>query len=193
MRRPARLRNIARGAAALAAVVLLPGSAFAAAEEKETLYEVELLVFEQRLPDLVGDELFPDEPRVRSANDKAVAVEPAATGASRLAGLAALMEHDPRYRILARERWLQPSEPKPAAKPRRIRGAQRDAELDGNVRFYTTRFLHLDAHLTLRVDGRSYFIGELRRLRLNDLHYFDHPRFGMLARISQPERDKPQK
>ncbi|WP_374729223.1 CsiV family protein, partial [Natronospira elongata] len=28
---------------------------------------------------------------------------------------------------------------------------------------------------------------ESRRLRLGQLHYFDHPRFGLLVRIDRPE------
>lgn len=183
--------RIIRGGRLLAATLLLLTPALAAPEEKETQYEVELLVFEQRFPQYLGDELLPDDLPANEMVGSSVPIEPPGNGASRLAAIAEQIEHDPQYRILVHERWLQRSEPKTEAKPRRIRGVGPDSAVDGSVRFYTTRFLHVEANLTLRVDSRDYYLNELRRLRLNELHYFDHPRFGMLARISQPDKGKP--
>lgn len=172
-------------------MLLSVASATAAPEDKETQYEVELLVFEQRFPEYLGDELLPDDSPAGAATESAIPVEPLANGNPRLAAISDQLGQDPRYRILAHERWIQRSEPKSEAKPRRIRGATRESAVDGSVRFYTTRFLHMETNLTMRADGRDYYLNELRRLRLNELHYFDHPRFGMLARISQPEKDRP--
>jgi hypothetical protein len=186
-------KRLTRPAWILAAALLVPGPALTAPEEKESQFEIELLVFEQRFPHLLGDEQLAEERRGRAASERSVAVEPAATGTPRLAAMAEQLARDPHYRVLAHERWLQPSEPRSVAAPRRIHGTGHESEVDGSVRFYATRFLHLDANLTLRADGRSYQLAELRRLRLNDLHYFDHPRFGMLARVSQPDKEKPGK
>jgi len=179
-----------RGACVLAAMLLSIASAIAAPEENETQYEVELLVFEQRFPEYLGDELLPDNPPARAATELAIPVEPPANGNPRFDSIIEQIEQDSRYRILAHERWIQRSEPKTEAKPRRIRGAGPESAVDGSIRFYTTRFLHLEVNLTLRADGRDYYLNELRRLRLNEVHYFDHPRFGMLARISQLDKDK---
>ena len=76
-------------------------------------------------------------------------------------------------------------------------------QLDGTVRLYSRRFLHLalDLRWTQLADGgaatggsllpeselRSFRLLETRRMRRNQLHYFDHPRFGVLARVTRPD------
>ena len=95
--------------------------------------------------------------------------------------------------MLAHHRWLQAAEPKAAAKARRIQAnaGARPGELDGTIRFYSSRFLHLDANLVFRQDGRNYRLNELRRMRIQDVHYFDHPRLSMLARVAPLDKEKP--
>lgn len=72
-------------------------------------------------------------------------------------------------------------------------------QLDGTVQLYQRRFLHLalDLRWTQMDDGsaarsggllpetalRSFRLTETRRMRRGQLHYFDHPRFGVLARV----------
>jgi hypothetical protein len=178
----------------LFAVLLAAGpvTVEAAPPEKENLYEIELLVFEQRLPQYLGDEMFAGNETGPSAAaiERAVAVTAPATAPGSLAAIAAQLERDPSYRVLAHPRWTQPSEPKANAKARRIQGNGRGGELDGTVKFYSTRFLHLDANLVLHADGRSYRLRELRRVRVQDLHYFDHPRLGILARVTPLDRGR---
>lgn len=74
-------------------------------------------------------------------------------------------------------------------------------QLDGTVRLYSRRYLHLalDLRWTQLDDGgaassgellpesvlRSFRLNETRRMRRNQLHYFDHPRFGVLARVTR--------
>lgn len=92
--------------------------------------------------------------------------------------------------------------------------------LDGSIRLYQSRFLHLDVDLTLDATGHGaqdarrtatdrlvnpgstaatnpddeaagllppvrYRITEDRIMRDGDIRYFDHPRFGMLARVTR--------
>lgn len=176
-------------------LALSPAPAPAAPEEKENLYEIEVLVFENRLPQYLGDELLAGEDGnlTPAALDKAVAVGAPPAGQSKLAGMAAALERDPHYRVLAHHRWLQAAEPKAAAKARRIpaNAGARPGELDGTIRFYSSRFLHLDANLVFRQDGRNYRLNELRRMRIQDVHYFDHPRLSMLARVAPLDKEKP--
>ena len=59
--------------------------------------------------------------------------------------------------------------------------------LDGTATVLVTRYLHLAVDL-LYIDpdtGVPLQLKESRRMRLNELHYLDHPRFGVLARISR--------
>lgn len=72
-------------------------------------------------------------------------------------------------------------------------------QLDGTARLYSRRYLHLtlDLRWTQLAEGgaassgellpesalRSFRLNETRRMRRDQLHYFDHPRFGVLARV----------
>ena len=57
--------------------------------------------------------------------------------------------------------------------------------IEGLLRVYTETFLHVDLDLTLRVsDDGSYRLNDSRRLRSGETHYFDHPRFGVLLRLT---------
>jgi hypothetical protein len=70
--------------------------------------------------------------------------------------------------------------------------------IDGSVTLIRERYLHLDVDLTLKpagsvapaqyadgADSRPAFrLQEKRRMRSRELHYFDHPRFGMIARVT---------
>ncbi|MEC9406219.1 MAG: CsiV family protein [Pseudomonadota bacterium] len=74
-------------------------------------------------------------------------------------------------------------------------------QLDGTVSLYAQRYLHLHVDLwwvqqqsgaavvagqqLAEADARVFHIEEQRRVRLNELHYFDHPRFGVLARVTR--------
>ena len=74
-------------------------------------------------------------------------------------------------------------------------------QLDGNITVFAQRYLHLAIDLwwlqhndgssvvngeSLPEEGaRVFHIEEQRRVRLNELHYFDHPRFGVLAMVTR--------
>lgn len=73
--------------------------------------------------------------------------------------------------------------------------------LDGVIDLAQSRYLHLDVDLVYQVNTladqsqrdsmigdtvttRTYRLRQSRRIRSDDLYYFDHPRFGVLARIT---------
>lgn len=82
-----------------------------------------------------------------------------------------------------------PAAPPPAA-PRRL------DEVDGTVTVSLSRYLHLAADLVfrapLREDGaepgvaylQSFAMDQRRRMRSREIHYLDHPRFGVIAMIT---------
>lgn len=174
----------------------LPASA--APAEKESTYEVEVLVFENRLPDLIGDELLArDAATIRQrALDSAVPPEAATSEPYLQPAISNLLERDGHYRVLAHAHWQQTLDPtgKAAVKPVRITSAKPD-ELDGTVQFYMSRYLHLDVNLLFRDEeamksGVVYRIGEQRRVKSQETQYFDHPKFGVLVRVMPVEKDK---
>ncbi len=73
--------------------------------------------------------------------------------------------------------------------------------LEGTLRLYRSRYLHLEADLLYRpgtppegVAGRVFRLTESRRMRSGRLHYLDHPLFGVLVearRLVRPEPPAP--
>ena len=62
--------------------------------------------------------------------------------------------------------------------------------LDGSLTLYLSRFLHLVVDLELGAANATpvfYRIEEDRILRNGELRYYDHPRFGLLARVTRVE------
>lgn len=75
-------------------------------------------------------------------------------------------------------------------------------KIDGTIRIRASQFLHADVDLVYFIDPRSQSVvntaapgapaqpassrmRESRRMKLNELHYFDHPLFGMIMHISR--------
>ena len=55
----------------------------------------------------------------------------------------------------------------------------------GNLKLYTETFLHISLDLTFDVPGEGgYRLRDNKRVRSRETHYFDHPRFGVLLRIT---------
>lgn len=151
------------------------------------------------------------------------------TSEHRLGGVVNALRASGRYRPLLHVAWQQPGLARQNALAVRIT-AERSREtqaglagrsgaalrsLDGTIRVYRGRYLHVLAdlayyrpeptppspvnpHSAALVDGAQgelapprpspFRLSEHRRMRFGELHYFDHPLFGLLIEI-QPYRD----
>ncbi len=85
------------------------------------------------------------------------------------------------YRPVFHKGWLQPGVGKEDARSARIRSG---GGVSGTIRMYRNRYLHIDADLLFGASSGRYRIKESRRMRSRELHYLDHPRFGMLIVIT---------
>jgi len=183
----------------------LPALAAPATSDNEATYEIEVLVIENQLPELTGEELLVLDPANTTIRglDKAVLPE-AASGQPFLKSVVApQLERDGHYRILSHAHWQQTveSDPKSSARPVRVvsLGPAAAAELDGTVRFSMSRFLHLDVNLLYRPQGQdpatapAYRISESRRVKSHETQYFDHPQFGVLVRVMPAEKPEQEK
>lgn len=163
----------------------------AAAPATANTYEVEVMVFENRLPDLEGDEQWVGG-RGKTAGEvvDGITLGSPPSGSDLMAAAAAL-QNDARYRLLVHRRWLQAANNKPDSSPVLLRTDTRD--IDGYVRFYMSRFLHVEVNLAFQpqvaalggIDAvpSAYRLTEQRRVKSQELHYFDHPKFGVLVRV----------
>ena len=102
------------------------------------------------------------------------------------------------YEILMHKKWVQNAEAKSTSKLLQIAsGPQADTQLDGAIRFYVSRFFHLDVDIGLKdlnvafpatddsgEAAQVYQILEDRRIKTEDINYFDHPKFGVLVQVN---------
>lgn len=160
-------------------------------------YEIEVVVFENRLSGLEGGELWAREPEKTASaeKDKPVSAGQNPPADSALSAAAAALEKSGRHHVLAHLRWRQTAEAKSVSKPVNIGNATEG--LDGSLRFYLSRFLIVEMNLALReMQGGGTFSGtagnetvvyrlnEPRRIKVSETHYFDHPKFGALVRVT---------
>jgi hypothetical protein len=155
------------------------------------VYDVEVLVFENRIPELEGGELWTTERNAAPLPEPgAMAVLGAAVGDLALRNAAVSLEKSGEHRVLAHQRWRQSAEEKSATKPVWLRNT--DGQLEGSFKFYMSRFLHVDVDLVLRDKneaGVNYRLVEHRRVKTQELQYFDHPKLGVLVRITQAGKE----
>jgi Peptidoglycan-binding protein, CsiV len=175
--------------------------AFAAAEAAPTpapnTYDVEVIVFQNQMPDLEGGEIWRNNPEQPASPDmdQAVAIGEAPGPDAFLSPAADALEKSGRHHVLAHLHWQQTAEAKSASKAVKISGP--NGQLDGTLRFYLSRYLLVDLNLALQetpsvgifgVGEQAgpvvYHLNEYRRVRLLETHYFDHPKFGALVRVS---------
>ncbi len=106
------------------------------------------------------------------------------------------------FRVLFHEAWKMPIYGKKHSVPIRIQGGKRyngRYELDGSIRLSVARYLHVDTQLFLskfqtatdqgsssskRVLSQVIPMKQSRRMRSKELHYIDHPKFGILIQFT---------
>ena len=167
----------------------LVAPAFGAATSNPTAsYEIEVVVFETRLPELEGTELWT---QIEQPPDTTGALVPSEMPPTQdFASMIEALRADGRFRVLLQKRWIQSAEPKSGVPGMQL--ATWDRELDGVLKFYLSRFLHVEMNLLFQpqsaaIGGNvapSYVISEQRRVKSNDINYFDHPKFGVLVRVA---------
>ena len=116
----------------------------------------------------------------------------------RLTAVADALRRSNNYRPLAHLHWRQTVLGSAAAQAidlEELLGVvdrQASHHVEGSIRLSVARFLHLETDLLLREGGSDYQrdrspeyrLQQSRRMRSGELHYIDHPRFGILAQIT---------
>lgn len=178
-------------------LLTVPLPAFSASAN--TLYDIEVLVFENLQPGLEGGETWKEPQKTLENIETAVVPEGAPAPDSVLSQAAEALGRGGQHRILAHKRWQQNVDAKAETAPLRLQGS--DNGLDGAVRFYFNRSLYLELQLALHnrqdtAGAKIYSLAEHRRVRPQETHYFDHPKLGALVRITavgKPETPRPAK
>ena len=93
-----------------------------------------------------------------------------------------------RYRPLLHEAWVQSVAPNSKSRPVRIfqkGGVPGNFPVNGYVSLERGHYLHLSVNLEYDAGGQVYTLDQRRRLRLNELNYLDHPKFGVIATVNR--------
>ena len=177
-------------------LTVTPATALQAAGTTGNVYQVELVVFENRLPSLEGGEIWSHDQVKTEIADTAEAVSTGVTPApnSPLSAAADALEKSGRHHVLAHLTWEQNVDAKSVTKPVKIDDPTDG--LSGTLRFYLSRFLFVDIDLALKEQASGGLLGgtgqeapvyrldDHRRVRIAEINYFDHPKFGALVRVA---------
>jgi hypothetical protein len=105
----------------------------------------------------------------------------------KLNAIADTLRRSRNYQPLAHFGWTQPGFPRGEARYMSIDGLVPDGTgLGGQVALARGRYLHLTLELTYESaeDGQRMVLKQTRRMRSNERHYIDHPKFGVIAVIT---------
>lgn len=136
-----------------AVIALLAGPLAQAAGPDTTTYQVNAIVFANRLPALEGQEQWAEEkvPPLKGL-DRAVTPVSGLTPDSPLNAALARLATDARYKVLAVVNWIQPGVGRAQAVPMRIEDAS--GSLDGTIMVYRLQYLHSDLDLAYVPGGQ---------------------------------------
>jgi hypothetical protein len=153
-----------------------------AAAETPAQYDVEIIVF-RNLSGQSDGEHWPlaDEDSYTMPGQRPLGgiLSELPASAHRMQRIAESLNRSGAYRVLAHRAWRQSARNRAGAVPFQISAAGDD--LDGTITLVRERFLHLDVDLMLQ---SSYPLAEKRRVRSGELHYFDHPMYGVIAEVT---------
>jgi hypothetical protein len=193
---------------ALATLFIMPCAAETGASPKE--YVVELLIF-QNLIAGDGGEVWPidysewfEETLEEGPLPEAEPIPLTWLGKDthRLSAQRNALRVSAQYRPLAHVAWRQPVLDRRQAKSIQLPVDENTAAasyVDGSVRVAVERYLHLYLDLQLHTldsyndpdllefETPEFRLKEHRRMRSKEVHYFDHPRFGVIALITPYE------
>lgn len=155
-----------------------------------------------------------DEPDGVAASGP-IAFESLGRDARRLAGVERRLRNAGQYELLLGAGWRQPSfgvsrakwvyvSDVPAARTVTLEGGTAEfaprvaPRAEGVVRIKVSRLLHVDIDFLYYHEGTPVRLTETRKLKLREIHYFDHPLFGVVLQVSPyalpsaaPEAEEP--
>lgn len=197
--------------AVIATLALIVGSAGAQQATVMQSYDVELVIFRTLSSNATPEEWTKEtavaaQPLVLSDDESptpgaAVESAPAATametfpaleaGKFSLTPIADTLRRSRNYQPLAHFGWTQPGFPRTEAHYMSIDSqAAAGSGLSGRVTVSRGRYLHLTLDLVYEPPGepgQRYVLRQTRRMRSNERHYIDHPKFGVIAVITQSQ------
>ncbi len=165
-------------------LVLLLAVAATAQDTPLPEYQVELIIVRHLNPSS-GSELFPlqiEQEESELPVERFVPLDPAAYT---LTPMAQKISRSRNFRVLSHSGWTQPGYGRDEARRKLLMRNTDTGELvSGNVVLIRERYLRLVMDLTVIIDGETYHLDTQRRMISRQVHYFDSPYFGVIAKIT---------
>ncbi|ORU93610.1 MAG: hypothetical protein A6F72_07370 [Cycloclasticus sp. symbiont of Poecilosclerida sp. N] len=200
--------------------VLLHSAVLYAADEIDNenevdWYSVEYIVFENNPPSNQALEPWtkkafqmPEDALVLDPLSTAEAFSPLNIDQQQLHSVMRRLEKSSTYTPIAHGGWIQPLDKNSPLQTIQINRQAGAVQLEGTLTFHSGRYLHLDIDLQLSEVAQPtspteylttgvaqystiYRLKDTRRIRAGDSHYFDHPRFGILAIVEKIDTPQP--
>ncbi len=183
----ARLRSVL-------ALVLLTLPLYTPAQAPTSAYDVELIVF-RNLGAGGSAEQWSLASGVGDATADAESADPSAAETTfpklplermKLNAIYDTLKRSRGYQPLAHIGWTQPATGRDTTRFVSLGGLGLDAGVSGRAALARGRYLHLTLDLTYQPTGDDsrYVLKQTRRMRSTEIHYIDHPRFGVVALIT---------
>lgn len=182
------------GTGAILAMVFLQ----AADAGKPPIYDVEIIVFLNNKSNAGGENMR--SPRIKYPSDYGRSFpEGEFTELSyqfyQLTNIAEKLDQSSDYNVLFHRAWRQLAYNKKNAIPYPVDSLvnSENKSLTGSVKLVLERYLHLDVDVLLMSNSRPgnsptehpiLQLKEKRRIRNNQIHYFDHPYLSMIAKVT---------
>ncbi|MBT8143882.1 MAG: peptidoglycan binding protein CsiV [Gammaproteobacteria bacterium] len=167
----------------LLTILLMPVPALA---QEPPVFDVEVIVFRHveadntELPSYDRDAEDNEATPVRRRRYPALSADEL-----RLGGAAQRLLSSSEWSPILHAGWRQPTDSREEAAAMSVAGTRRGASVRGTVRVSVDRFLRMEVDLQLDGGtGDTFSLTQARRVRSGEVHYFDHPQFGVIATVN---------
>ncbi len=142
-------------------------------------YKIEIIVFAQQSASSEVFDQYQSQIQWPGALQSLGAYSPAGKS---LTGIWAKLQSSAQYRPLWHIAWVQRVSANRLGAAVKIQSPAH--HIDGFFRLQRGNLLHMIADIEYQPENVIYRIKEKRRFKLNEIHYLDHPRFGLIVRVS---------
>lgn len=174
----------------LAVLLLVTSFGASAQNDAPPEYQVEVIVV-RHLDPSTGSEVFPMviEPEKSDATEDArlpgETFTPVAGGELTLTDMANKIARSRNFRVVNHSAWNQPGFSREDSRRKVFLSTATTGEsVTGDFVLSRERYLRLALNLVLQVDGQQYLLDTQRRMISRQVHYFDSPYFGVIAKIT---------
>lgn len=156
------------------------------AQDSAPEFDVEIIVFRHVNPDMTEQPAVAmEEPVATEVRRRRYPTLPA--DQLQLGGASRRLLSSAEFSPILHAGWRQPTEPNEVAAAMPVAGNRLGATVNGTVRVSLDRFLRIEVDLAMDDgSGQRFHLDQARRVRSGEVHYFDHPHFGVLAVVNRP-------